>query len=153
MGMVLLLVFVISGIPLISQAEKAVSTPPKEKAIKEQKTEKAPVEKAKEIKATLTLVPRAGGGSNINLINMTPVRGIQFTVKGVKLTEVRTTPRTKGFFSKFNEQNGIVIIASFSPDEIAPGEGIIAEIIYTKVKGAEASLSDIKMVGKNREEL
>jgi len=75
-----------------------------------------------------------------------PVRALQFSVSGAKITEVRTTGRAKGFFSKFNEKNGMVIILSTAGEEIAPGKGEVAEIVCDKP--ATAKLADVKIVGK-----
>jgi len=58
------------------------------------------------------------------------------------MTEVRTTSRTAGFLVDFNKESGIFILVSTSGNEIAPGTGLIAEIIYEK--GGSASLSGMK---------
>lgn len=92
-----------------------------------------------------------GGGKDfaaVELRNDIPVRALQFTLTGVKITEVRTTSRTKGFLAKFNEQNGKVIILSTAAEEIAPGKGVVAEIACDKP--ASAKLADVNIVGRKQ---
>jgi len=95
--------------------------------------------------ANLKIVDGTGNTVGIDLTNNVSVRGVQFTLEGVKMTEVRTTSRTAGFLADFNKESGIVILVSTSGNEIAPGRGLIAEIICDK--GGSASLSGIK-IGK-----
>jgi hypothetical protein len=85
----------------------------------------------------------------IELKNDVPVRGVQFMVTGVKVTEVRTTDRTKEFFAKFNEKNGMVLMVSASGDSIAPGNGPVLNIICDKP--ASASLSGVRIVAASEE--
>ena len=166
-NVLLVLVVIIFSIGIsfaASQGDKgAVRSPEGKAAVKPQK-EKAPVvtpekvapaEKSPEKKATLKVVPATGNTAGIELTNTVPVRGVQFTGKGVKLTEVRTTSRTPGFLAKFNEENGIVLVLSLTDEEVAPGTGLIAEIIYEKppAPGSAVSIADIKIVGRAREEL
>ena len=94
--------------------------------------------------ATLTLVEVSGNILGIDLTNDVPVKGMQFTIEGPKITEVRTTSRTEGFSPSFNEENGKVILISLSGGEITPGNGLIAEILHDN--GGSASLSEIKIV-------
>jgi len=113
----------------------------------EKKVKKKP-QASREVKsedATLKIVAGSGNTVGIDLTNTIPVRGVQFTIKGMKATEVRTTSRTAGFLADFNEKSGIVVLLSTSGKEIAPGTGLIAEIICDK--GGSASLSEIK-IGK-----
>lgn len=144
--LVFLIVFMLTGLSSISRAGEAEI---------EKKKGKAPIENTQEKKATLKLVSGSGNKSGIDLTNTVPVRGVQFTVNGVNLTEVRTTSRTASFMAKFNEANGRVILVSLTKDEIAPGKGPIAEIIYEKApsSGTAIGLSNITMVGRNRERL
>ena len=93
--------------------------------------------------ATLKIVEGSGNTVGIDLTNTIPVRGVQFTIEGAKITEVRPTSRIKGFLAEFNKESGIVIIVSMSGDTIAPSTGLIAEVIYNK--GGSASLSGIKI--------
>ena len=93
--------------------------------------------------AHLRIVESSGNTIGIELKNSVPVKGVQFTLKGVKATEVRTTSRTAGFLAKFNEESGIVILVSVSGDEITPGTGLIAEVICDK--GGTASLLGVKI--------
>jgi hypothetical protein len=93
---------------------------------------------------SVKMVPGAKGVAKVELQNDVPVRALQFAVTEAKISEVRTTDRTKGFLAKFNEKNGKVIILSTAGDEIAPGKGAIAEIVCDKP--ASAKLVDGKIV-------
>ena len=104
-----------------------------------------------EKKATLSLKAVADNKIKLELVNSVPVRGIQCTIRGVRLREVRTTTRTAGFFAKFNEETGIVIIVSTAGDEIAPGKGPVAEVIGEKIPGEEPSLSQVMLADTNRQ--
>jgi len=94
--------------------------------------------------AILKLVEVSGNILGIDLTNDVPVKGVQFTLEGPKITEVRTTSRTEGFSPSFNEENGRVILLSLSGGEITTGKGLIAEILFDN--GGSASLSEIKIV-------
>ena len=94
--------------------------------------------------ASLKLVEVSGNILGIDLTNNVPVKGVQFTLEGVKITEIRTTSRTEAFSPNFNEENGKVIMISLSGDEIPPGKGLIAEISHDN--GGSASLSEITIV-------
>ena len=133
--LVVLVVFPLSpGAWPVVQAEEAPVKAPKEMAVAEKKAEP-------EKKATLTLKPDEKNTFGIDLKNSIPVRGIQFTVNGLKMTEVRTASRTAGFLAKFNEETGIVILVSTAADEIAPGKGAVLKILGEKMPNAEVSLS------------
>jgi hypothetical protein len=93
--------------------------------------------------AILNLVEVRENMFGIDLKNTVSVRGMQFTLEGVTITEVRTTNRSEGFFASFNKENGKVIMASLSGDELPPGKGLIAEVVCDK-SGA-ARLSEIKI--------
>ena len=153
--LVLLVVFPLSFVvrPVVQAGEAPVKAP-KEKAVPEaaaKKAEPAPKEKAvPEKKATLTLKPGEKNTFGIDLKNSVPVRGIQFTLSGLKMTEVRTASRTAGFLAKFNEETGIVILVSTAADEIAPGKGPVLKILGEKVPDAEVSLSKIMIAGTDR---
>ena len=155
--MTLLFVFVVAGLPVIAKAEKDTAKSQKEEKlpVKTEQTQKAPVEKPQAKKATLEVGAASGNTAFIELTNTVPVRGVQFTVNGVTLTEVRTTTRTAGFLAKFNEENGIVIMVSLTKEEMPAGKGPIAELVYQKAppSGSAISLSAVKIVGSNREEL
>jgi len=152
-----LIFLLIMGLPWISLAEekslkseKGESLKPAEKSIKE----KTPsVESKTEKKVELTVKALKDNIVGINLANNVPVRGVQFTIKGVKMTEILTTSRTKGFLAKFNQETGKVIILSTTRDEIALGKGLIVKIIGDKDKATPVSLSEVMIVGKNREVL
>ena len=94
--------------------------------------------------AKLKIVAGAENVLGVELENKVPIRGVQFTLMGAKITEISTTERTKGYFAKFNEATGKVILVSMSGDKIEPGTGPIAEIVCNK--GADASLSEITIV-------
>jgi len=80
------------------------------------------------------------------LKNDAPVRAIQFELTGVKITQVRTTDRTTGFLTKFNEQNGKVILLSTTGDEISPGKSGVLEVLCDKP--ADAVLSGVRIAGE-----
>jgi hypothetical protein len=82
----------------------------------------------------------------VELVNEAPVRAVQFDLTGVKITQVRTTDRSKGFLAKFNEQNGKVILLSTAGEEIAPGKGAVLEVVCDKPDAA--ALSGVKIVGE-----
>ena len=103
-----------------------------------------------EKKATITLKPGEKNTFGIDLANSVHVRGVQFTVTGLKMTEVRTASRTAGFLAKFNEETGIVILVSTAADEIAPGKGPVLKILGEKVPDAEVSLSKIMIADRDR---
>ncbi len=94
--------------------------------------------------ATLKIVNVSKNTVGIDLANKAPIRIVQFIIKGVEEVAVRPTSRTKGFLMKYVKENKKVIILSPSDRTIAPGTGLIAEIIYDK--GGSASLSGIKIV-------
>ena len=131
--------------PAKASLEKAV--PQKVEPVKtEEKAEEAKPEK----QATLTLMPGEKNTFGIDLNNSVPVRGIQFTVSGLKMTEVHTASRTAGFLAKFNEETGIVILVSTAADEIAPGKGPVLKILGEKVPDTEVSLTKIMIADSNR---
>lgn len=80
----------------------------------------------------------------IELANTCPVRGVQFTVTGCSISEVQTTGRAEGFFAKYNEHNGTVVLVSLSGDKISPGKGDVAVLVFDG-ECWTASLSDIKI--------
>ena len=94
----------------------------------------------------LGVKPGAKDSLTVELTNEAPVRAVQFDLTGVKITQVRTTDRTKGFLAKFNEQNGKVILLSTAGDEIAPGKGAVLEVVCDKPDAA--ALSGVKIVGE-----
>lgn len=79
---------------------------------------------------SLQLVDIGEDMAGIDLTNTVPVRGVQFTIEGVAIADVLTTSRSEEFMASFNEENGKVLVVSLSGDEIAPGEGLIAEILF-----------------------
>jgi len=93
--------------------------------------------------ATLQIVTGSGNVLGIDLTNNAPVRGVQFTIGGVKMTEVYITSRAAGFLADFNKESGKVIIVSTPGDKIAPGTGLIEEVTCDKV--GSAILSGIKI--------
>jgi hypothetical protein len=95
----------------------------------------------------LSIAPGANKAiATVALQNDVPIRGVQFTVEGALMTEVRTTQRTGGFIVKFNEKNGKVLIVSASGDDIAPGKGPIADIVCDKPD--KAKLLNVKVVAR-----
>jgi len=157
MLLVVLVVFsLVLGAWSVVQAGEAPAKAPKEKAAPEKaepalKEKAVPEKKAEpEKKATLTLKPDEKNTFGVELKNSIPVRGIQFTVSGLKMTEVRTASRTAGLLAKFNEETGIVILVSTAADEIAPGKGPVLKILGEKVEDAEVSLSKIMIADRDR---
>ena len=134
--LILCLVLGGAGCRMIKEEQK---TTVKEKV--EKKAQDSRMAESKD--ATLKIVEGSGNTIGIELMNNIPVGGVQFTIEGVKMTEIRTTSRTAGFLAKFNEESGIVIMVSTSGDKIAPGTGLIAEIVSDK--GGYANLSGIKI--------
>lgn len=94
--------------------------------------------------ATVKIVDGSGNSIGIDLVNKVPIRIVRFVIKGVKMIEARTTSRTDGFYAKYNEESGKVTILSPSGKMIAPGTGLIVEIICDN-RGAP-NLSEIIMV-------
>ncbi len=125
--------------PSCKKAQEEQKTTVKEKV--EKKAQDSRMAESKD--ATLKIVECSGDTIGIELMNNIPVGGVQFTIEGVKMTEIRTTSRTTGFLADFNKESGIVIIVSTSGDKIAPGTGLIAEIVSDK--GGSANLSGIKI--------
>jgi len=144
MLLVVLVVFpLVLGLrPVVDAGEAAVNAPI-EKAVPEKKAEP-------EKKATLILKPGENNSFGIDLENSVPVRGVQFTLSGLKMTEVQTASRTEGFLAKFNEETGIVILVSTAADEIAPGKGPVLKILGEKVPDAEVSLTKIMIADSDR---
>jgi hypothetical protein len=123
-----------------AKAKGPTEPPAKPAAVPEEPAGKAAGVKEPSVK----LVPGAKGVAQVELQNDVPVRALQFAVTEAKITEVRTTDRTKGFLAKFNDKNGKVIILSTAGEEIPPGKGAIAEIVCDKP--ASAKLVDGKIV-------
>jgi len=146
-SLIIVLIFLLSvGLSLISPAEETTVE------IKSQKEKAPPIESPTEKKVTLlTIKASSGNAISVELTNSVPVRAVQFTVTGVKMTELRTTKRTAGFLAKFNEENGRVVVLSTSEDRIAPGKGSIAEIICGTPGSAQ--LSGVEIVGSNSKSL
>jgi len=116
----------------VKQAEQTVDTKP------------STVEAAGEEDATLSIVSATSSSLGIELTNRVPIRGVQFTLKGAAMREIRTTTRSKDFLADFNREAGKVVILSASGDKIAAGSGLIAEVVCDSIEGA--SLSEIKLV-------
>ena len=93
---------------------------------------------------SLQLVEISEDMVGIDLSNTVPVRGVQFTIGGVEIADVLTTSRSDDFFASFKEENGRVIMLSLGGNEIAPGEGLIAEILIDG--SGSARLSEIVIV-------
>jgi hypothetical protein len=141
----LLTLFLILAIPFACRGEKGVIK------IKPKKEEAAKVKSTSEDKVSLTIGASSGNMFSIDLTNGVPVRGLQFTIEGVKITEIQTTARAAGFITKFNEKNGAVILVSSSGDSIAPGKGPVAEVVCDKP--GSATLSGVKIAGNQRQQL
>jgi hypothetical protein len=94
---------------------------------------------------SLKVAAGAKGFATIELINEVPVLAVQFELTGVKITQVRTTDRAKGFLTKFNEQNGKVVLLSTAAERIPPGKGTVLEIACDKPEAAV--LTGVRIVG------
>lgn len=86
---------------------------------------------------------QSGNSANIALINEGKVAGVQFKVVGAQVTDVQTTARTEGFFTKFDQKSGTVILTGISGQTIAPGIGPIVKIGHS---GGRVSISQ-KTIG------
>jgi hypothetical protein len=115
-------------------AEKAAE-PPKAKYVNRMKVDSKD--------ASLKLVAGEKNIHSINLENSIPIRGVQFVLEGVQITNVTTTERTKGYLANFNAESGAVIIVHTSGGKIEAGKGSIAEIVCAE--GGSPTLSDIKL--------
>ena len=118
--------------------QKSVQMPEKKAEAKPQNSMKLDSEDAK-----LKIVPGGENVVGVELENKVPIRGVQFSLKDVKITDIRTTPRTEGYLAKFNEATGIIILVDMSGKKIPPGAGPIAEIVCDKA--GSARLSEIKL--------
>ena len=130
---------------------EAAAVKASEKPAEAAKTPEKAAEAAKKEKTTEPSLGLRASGKNtakLELQNDIPIRALQFSITGAKITEVRTAARTKGYLAKFNEKNGMVIILSTAGEEIAPGKGEVAEIVCDKP--ASAKLADVKIVGKTQ---
>jgi delta 1-pyrroline-5-carboxylate dehydrogenase len=121
--------------PVVESGEKVDKTVRKKQIL---------IEAAGSEDATLTLVPGSGTTLGIELTNSVPIRGVQFTLEGAHMREIRTTARSKDFLADFNREARKVVILSPSGDKIASGSGLIAELVCDKIDSA--SLSEIKIV-------
>jgi len=135
------------------EAEKAlekIGEELKEKSKQESQSEDADEDKEDEESnssegegTNLSLSISSENTMNLDLSNDVPVRAIQFTLNGVKASEVLTTSRTEGFFIKFNENTGTFVLVSLSGGKIAPGSGPIAKIPCDNAGSAQ--LSNVKI--------
>jgi hypothetical protein len=137
---------VLNGLSCKQAKEEAI---PKIEETSAKKVEKQPQEelvnrmRVEDKNAKLTLITVSDTSLGINLENKIPIRGVQFTIKGTKITDVKTTGRTKGFLPKFNEETGMVMLINMSVGQIEVGNGSIAEVVCDKTDSA--SLSEIKL--------
>ena len=119
-------------------AEKAAEPPkeqPKAKYVNRMKVDSKD--------ASLKLVSGDKNVHSLNLENSIPIRGVQFVLEGVEITNITTTKRTKGYLANFNADSGAVIIVHTSGGKIEAGKGSIAEIVCAE--GDSPTLSDIKL--------
>ena len=114
------------------QPEEIGEEPPEDDIDKDQPEEpQQPQEPQQpEQNISLQLVDIAEDMVGIDLMNTVPVRGVQFTIEGVAIADVLTTSRSEDFMASFNEESGRVLIVSLAGDEILPGGGLIAEILF-----------------------
>lgn len=142
---VLVLFLTISGCnPAQDQPETKQVEASKEKVEKAIEKKQIRIEAAGSEDATLKIVTGSDNTLGIELTNSVPIRGVQFTLKGAVMNEIRTTARSKDFLTDFYKESGKVVILSPKGDKIAPGSGLIAEVVCTKIDSA--SLAEIKLV-------
>ena len=139
---IILCLFLVGASCEKAQEEPATTTVKKVEK-KAKKKIQIPVKMGSE-EAKINIVDKSDNVIGIDLANNVPVRIVQFIITGVKITEVRTTSRTESFYAKHNVENGKIVMLSPSNKTIAPGSGLIAEIICDK--GGSASLSEVKIV-------
>ena len=108
--------------------EEIGEEPPEDDIDKDQPEEPPQPQPQQDI--SLQLVDIAEDMVGIDLMNTVPVRGVQFTIEGVAIADVLTTSRSEDFMASFNEESGRVLIVSLAGDEILPGGGLIAEILF-----------------------
>ena len=130
--------------PSCKKAQEEPATTTEKKTEKKAKKKLQIPVKVEDEDAIVKIIDKSDNTIGIDLANTVPIRIVQFIIKGVKVTEIRTTSRTEGFYAKHNARNDKIVILSSSNKTIAPGSGLIAEILCDK--GGSASLSGIKMV-------
>lgn len=96
-------------------------------------------------RAVLYLGSISGNTCPIEMVNVVPVKGVQFTLNGAQPVEVYTTSRTEGFFVAYNKEEGMVIMVSLSGAKIKPGVGTIVFITCDGSWG-RIYLSNIRIV-------
>ena len=130
-GIFLIVVFFLSG-PGCKRAQEAPVPKTEEKIV--EKIEEQPSRKyvnrmkVDSEEATLKLVVGSENVHSIDLENKIPIRGVQFVLKGVTITDVRNTARTEGYLASFNKESGAVMLVETTGGKIEPGTGPIAEI-------------------------
>ena len=153
---ILLLLGIFLCVPSCKQAQEEPGPPQQKSSVQEQAKKKPlsiPENKAgnkpqnpmtlESNDAKLKIVASEKNVIGLELENTVPIRGVQCALKGTKISEIRTTERTKGYLSKFNEATGILILVDMSGKKIPPGTGPIAEVVCDSP--GSASLSDIKL--------
>jgi len=141
---ILAAVFMIVSISLSGNWASADQASQHPKAVKESKNT------ASVQTSHLKAVKVSKNSANVLLANKVPVRGLQFTVTGVKVSEIRTTKRTKGFLAKFNDKNGTVLVVSASAASIEPGMGSVLEIVCDKPEAVIITNEKIVAVQKQK---
>ena len=143
-----IVVFLFIGVsgcnPLQDQSKTKPVEESGEKADKAVRKKQILVEAAGSEDATLKIVPVSETTLGLELTNSVPIGGMQFTLQGADISEIRTTARSKDFLADFNKEAGKVVILSASGDKIAAGSGLIAELVCDTIDSA--ILSEIKLV-------
>ena len=155
-GLILILLSIFIFGPGCKQAQQEQASPQDKNPVQEQSQKKYVPMPEKEAgnktqnplqleskDAKLKIVAGEGNVIDLELESTVPIRGVQCALKGTKISEIRTTERTKGYLTKFNEATGILILVDMSGKKIPPGTGPIAEIVCDNP--SSASLSDIKL--------
>ena len=135
------------GVSSCKRSQEQPKTTPEKKVEKEpvkkvRKKSQAPV-LAESEEAAVKIIGGSGNVLGIELTNKVPVRAVQFTLEGVQINEVRSTPRTAGFLVDFNKESGKVIMLSTSGDTVSTGTGLIAEVVCDKKDSANLKVVKI----------
>ena len=133
--LILLIICLFLSGPGCNNSEEEAKTTVEKKVEKVSQT--PTVEKGGE--SNLKIVASSDNVVGVDLTNKVPVKGVQFTIEGVKVDEVRTTSRAEGFLAEFNEKNGKVILLSLSGNKIDQGTGLILEIVCDEAGSARLS--------------
>ena len=94
--------------------------------------------------ASLSFDHLSGNRIYIKMLNNCSVSGVQFTIEGCKVCKVETIRRARGFFVKYNEHTGSIVLVSLSGHKILPGFGPIL-ILHLEDGCISFGLTDVKI--------